>query len=38
MLPTTVVIGCDGKPAHVNYGYAPAPKLQQQLMEARATA
>jgi hypothetical protein len=34
-LPTTVVIGCDGGAAHVNYGYAPAPKLERQLAEAR---
>ena len=37
-LPTTIVMAADGKPLHVNYGYAPAPKLQRQLMEARATA
>ncbi len=30
-LPNTVVMGADGKPIHVNYGYAPAPKLRQQL-------
>jgi thiol-disulfide isomerase/thioredoxin len=34
-LPTTVVMSADGKALHVNYGYAPAPKLQQQLAEAR---
>jgi thiol-disulfide isomerase/thioredoxin len=34
-LPTTVVIGRDGIAAHVNYGYAPAPKLQRQLADAR---
>lgn len=34
-LPTTVVIGRDGSAAHVNYGYAPAPKLERQLAEAR---
>lgn len=34
-LPTTVVIGADGRPLHVNYGYAPAPKLERQLAEAR---
>ncbi len=37
-LPTTIVIAPDGRALHVNYGYAPAPKLQRQLMEARATA
>ena len=36
-LPTTIVMAPDGKPVHVNYGYAPAPKLQRQLMEARPT-
>jgi thioredoxin-like negative regulator of GroEL len=36
-LPTTIVIAPDGKPAHVNYGYAPAPKLQQQLSELGMT-
>jgi len=34
-LPTTVVMAPDGKALHVNYGYAPAPKLQRQLAEAR---
>lgn len=34
-LPTTVVMTPEGKPLHVNYGYAPAPKLEQQLAEAR---
>lgn len=37
-LPTTVVMSAEGKALHVNYGYAPAPKLERQLMEARATA
>jgi thiol-disulfide isomerase/thioredoxin len=37
-LPTTVVVGIDGQALHVNYGYAPAPKLERQLAEARATA
>ena len=37
-LPTTVVMAADGQPLHVNYGYAPAPKLQRQLAEARGTA
>ena len=36
-LPTTVVIGRDGKPVHVNYGYAPAPKLEKQLRDLRLT-
>jgi thioredoxin-like negative regulator of GroEL len=35
-LPTTVVIGGDGQALHVNYGYAPAPKLERQLAEARS--
>jgi thioredoxin family protein len=35
-LPTTVVMSADGKPIQVNYGYAPAPKLERQLAEARA--
>lgn len=35
-LPTTVVIAPDGQALHVNYGYAPAPKLERQLAEARA--
>jgi thiol-disulfide isomerase/thioredoxin len=34
-LPTTVVMSAEGKALYVNYGYAPAPKLQQQLAEAR---
>jgi thioredoxin-like negative regulator of GroEL len=34
-LPTTVVMSSEGKPLHVNYGYAPAPKLERQLAEAR---
>ena len=34
-LPTTVVMASDGRALHVNYGYAPAPKLQRQLAEAR---
>ena len=36
-LPTTVVMGVDGRALHVNYGYAPAPKLERQLAEARST-
>jgi hypothetical protein len=34
-LPTTVVMSPNGKPLHVNYGYAPAPTLERQLSEAR---
>ena len=34
-LPTTVVMAADGHALHVNYGYAPAPKLERQLREAR---
>jgi thiol-disulfide isomerase/thioredoxin len=37
-LPTTVVMSAQGKALHVNYGYAPAPKLERQLLEARSTA
>ena len=37
-LPTTVVLAADGRAVHVNYGYAPAPKLQRQLVEARGAA
>jgi thioredoxin-like negative regulator of GroEL len=36
-LPTTVVLSPDGRALHVNYGYAPAPKLERQLAEARGT-
>lgn len=35
MLPTTVVMSPQGTALHVNYGYAPAPKLERQLAEAR---
>jgi len=35
-LPTTVVVGRDGRALHVNYGYAPASKLEHQLTEARS--
>ena len=35
-LPTTVVMSPEGKALHVNYGYAPAPKLERQLSEARS--
>jgi hypothetical protein len=34
-LPTTVVMSAEGAALHVNYGYAPAPKLERQLAEAR---
>ncbi|HYT12222.1 MAG TPA: thioredoxin family protein [Candidatus Nitrosopolaris sp.] len=34
-LPTTVVMAPDGRALHVNYGYAPATKLDRQLAEAR---
>jgi hypothetical protein len=33
-LPTTVVMAPDGRAVHVNYGYAAAPKLQRQLVDA----
>jgi len=35
-LPTTVVMAPGGRALHVNYGYAPAPKLERQLAEARS--
>ena len=38
MLPTTVVMSPAGRALHVNYGYAPAPKLERQLSEARGGA
>lgn len=34
-LPTTVVMAADGRALHVNYGYAPANKLDRQLADAR---
>lgn len=37
-LPTTVVLAADGRALHVNYGYAPATKLERQLAEARGTS
>lgn len=37
-LPTTVVMSADGRPLHVNYGYAPATKLERQLADARTAA
>jgi thiol-disulfide isomerase/thioredoxin len=33
-LPTTIVVGADGATRHVNYGYAPAKKLEEQLAGA----
>ena len=30
-VPTTVVVGADGRPQAVNYGYAPFEKLKRQL-------
>jgi hypothetical protein len=38
MLPTTVVMGREGRAVHVNYGYAPATRLERQLAEARGAA
>ncbi|OLC24882.1 MAG: hypothetical protein AUJ02_08840 [Chloroflexi bacterium 13_1_40CM_3_65_12] len=35
-LPTTVVMSAEGRALHVNYGYAPANKLDRQLAEARS--
>jgi thioredoxin-like negative regulator of GroEL len=37
MLPTTVVMSPEGRSLHVNYGYAPATKLERQLADARST-
>jgi thioredoxin-like negative regulator of GroEL len=34
-LPTTVVMSADGRALNVNYGYAPAPKLERQLADAK---
>ena len=34
-LPTTVVMSPEGRSLNVNYGYAPASKLERQLSEAR---
>ena len=34
-LPTTVVMSGEGRSLHVNYGYAPATKLERQLADAR---
>jgi thioredoxin-like negative regulator of GroEL len=36
-LPTTVVMSPEGRSLHVNYGYAPANKLERQLTDARTT-
>jgi hypothetical protein len=36
-LPTTVVMSPEGRALNVNYGYAPAPKLERQLAEARGS-
>jgi thioredoxin-like negative regulator of GroEL len=36
-LPTTVVMSSEGRSLHVNYGYAPANKLERQLADARNT-
>jgi hypothetical protein len=36
-LPTTVVMSAGGVALHVNYGYAPATKLDRQLAEARSS-
>jgi hypothetical protein len=33
-VPTTVVIGPEGRPLHINYGYAPAGRLRRQLAGA----
>ena len=35
-LPTTVVMSPEGRSLNVNYGYAPASKLQRQLSDARS--
>lgn len=32
-VPTTVVVGSDGSPAHVNYGFASAQRLETQLLQ-----
>ena len=34
-LPTTVVMSREGRSLNVNYGYAPATKLERQLADAR---
>lgn len=33
-VPTTVVVGADGSPLHVNYGFASAQRLESQLLHA----
>jgi thioredoxin-like negative regulator of GroEL len=35
-LPTTVVMSPEGRSLNVNYGYAPATKLERQLADARS--
>jgi hypothetical protein len=35
-LPTTVVMSPEGRALQINYGYAPANKLERQLAEARS--
>jgi thioredoxin-like negative regulator of GroEL len=35
-LPTTVVMSPEGRALNVNYGYAPATKLERQLADARS--
>lgn len=37
-LPTTVVMSAQGRALHVNYGYAPATRLERQLADARIAA
>ena len=37
-LPTTVVMSSEGTALNVNYGYAPAPKLERQLAAARGAS
>ena len=37
-LPTTVVMSAEGRAINVNYGYAPATKLERQLADARIAA
>lgn len=32
-VPTTVVVAADGSPAHVNYGFASAQRLEKQLLQ-----
>ena len=37
-LPTTVVMSAEGRPLNVNYGYAPAARLRDQLRGAQPLA